>query len=228
MDEVSTLISLLLIFIQIARRFYESAFLQIFAKTSKLNLFYVVFGFVYYFVVISAIVANSPGFVRDSSFSGVSLGQLMNIRIILWSMVFIYAWTHQFLSNLILVSLRKNRSGKWLTLVQSFVFVNFLLHAHFDRHHNYPTIFFTGNVVTEKHLMPRGGYFELVSAPHMLFEIAMYIALTGILYGNWYIFFLMIFVAFNQSTVAYLNHTWYKETFPEYPKSRRIIIPYVL
>lgn len=75
--------------------------------------------------------------------------------------------------------------------------------------------------------MPRGGYFELVSAPHMLFEIVMYIALAGILSGNRSFLFVLMFVIGNQVMVGGFNHRWYIDTFPNYPTDRKAIIPYI-
>lgn len=39
----------------------------------------------------------------------------------------------------------------------------------------------TGKIHSEQHLLPRGGLFEMVSSPHMFFEIQMYVAIMGIL-----------------------------------------------
>lgn len=85
----------------------------------------------------------------------------------------------------------------------------------------------SGAVVTEKHLMPTGGYFELLSSPHMFFELVMYVALWGLLYRNRTFLFVVLFVLGNQIEVAHFTHKWYKETFPQYPKKRRAFIPYL-
>lgn len=39
----------------------------------------------------------------------------------------------------------------------------------------------TGQVATEKHLLPSGGFFNFISSPHMFFEIMMYVVLWGLL-----------------------------------------------
>lgn len=84
---------------------------------------------------------------------------------------------------------------------------------------------FVGAVVTERHLMPVGGYFDVVSAPHMLFEVLMYVFLTVILAGNTSWLWVLIWVVVNQIENAWLSHKWYLETFKDYPKDRRAIIP---
>lgn len=87
---------------------------------------------------------------------------------------------------------------------------------------------FTGAVVTEKHLMPDGGFFDFVSSPHMFFEIMMYTTLTVILAGNSSWWFAFLWVVSNQISSAWLTHKWYLDTFKDYPKDRRAIIPGIL
>jgi 3-oxo-5-alpha-steroid 4-dehydrogenase 3 / polyprenol reductase len=106
--------------------------------------------------------------------------------------VFLYAWYHQFQSNLILANLRKNKEGR---------------------------------VVTEKHMMPVGGYFELVSSPHMFFEIVMYAAYFAILYQNISALYVCLWVLCNQTENAWLTHVWYKEQYKNYPIQRRAVFP---
>lgn len=87
---------------------------------------------------------------------------------------------------------------------------------------------FAGTIVTEKHLLPEGGYFDVVSSPHMFWEIVMYISLTVILIGNTSWLWVFVWVASNQIENAWLTHKWYLETFKDYPKERRAIIPGIL
>lgn len=51
-----------------------------------------------------------------------------------------------------------------------------------------------GSVVTHEHRVPQGDWFELVSSPHNLAEILMYLALTFILLGSstWPVVFLWV------------------------------------
>ncbi|XP_049808715.1 polyprenol reductase isoform X1 [Schistocerca nitens] len=85
-----------------------------------------------------------------------------------------------------------------------------------------------GQVVTTKHSIPYGGWFELVSSPHFLAEILMYMAISIILRAanTWHVVFL--WVLSNQVESGLLSHWWYKATFPNYPKERKAVIPYVL
>ncbi|XP_075152579.1 polyprenal reductase-like [Haematobia irritans] len=87
----------------------------------------------------------------------------------------------------------------------------------------------TGRVATDKHLLPKGGFFELVSSPHMLFEIGLYIALLiGFLFESFTWWLVVIWVISNQVYNAICTQSWYKETFKNYPKQRKAIIPFIL
>ena len=84
-----------------------------------------------------------------------------------------------------------------------------------------------GSVVSQKHSIPRGGFFEMLSSAHMFFEMAMYISLYGILNENTSAIYVLLWVLSNQSMNSYLTHQWYKETFKDYPKKRKAIIPFL-
>lgn len=86
----------------------------------------------------------------------------------------------------------------------------------------------TGAVTTQKHSIPRGGYFELVSSPHMLFEVVMYVALYGLTWRNTSSLYVLGWVISNQMMNAWLTHQWYRENFKEYPPTRRALIPFLL
>lgn len=87
----------------------------------------------------------------------------------------------------------------------------------------------TGRIYTTKHSIPKGKWFDLVSSPHYMAEILIYLSITIVLSGRsltWWMVFL--FVVTNQIFVGMFNHSWYLKTFENYPKTRRAIIPYVL
>ncbi|XP_053676023.1 polyprenol reductase [Anopheles nili] len=86
----------------------------------------------------------------------------------------------------------------------------------------------TGKVISQKHTLPTGDYFELVSSPHMFFEIVMYMVLFGVLHRNTSMVYVLLWVVSNQFMNSWLTHQWYKENFPNYPKQRKAVIPYVL
>lgn len=86
----------------------------------------------------------------------------------------------------------------------------------------------SGAVVTKEHKIPSGGLFDYVSSPHMTCEMLMYIALSLILFSNHTFKFVLFWVVSNQLESSLLSHWWYLNTFKNYPKNRKAVIPFVL
>lgn len=86
----------------------------------------------------------------------------------------------------------------------------------------------SGKVNTERHMMPKGGWFNYVSSPHMTTEIGMYAALFILLNKNSSYIYCLTWVLSNQISNALLTHKWYMTTFKDYPKDRKAIIPFIL
>lgn len=74
--------------------------------------------------------------------------------------------------------------------------------------------------------IPHGGAYRLVSAPNYLGEL---IEWAGWAVASWSLAGLAFFVFTFANLVprAVSNHRWYQRTFPEYPKERRAVIPWV-
>ena len=79
----------------------------------------------------------------------------------------------------------------------------------------------------EDYGIPRGGGFELVSAPNYLGELIMW---GGFALSSWspaaLAFF--IFSVANLAPRALSHHAWYRRRFPDYPRQRKAIIPFIL
>jgi len=75
--------------------------------------------------------------------------------------------------------------------------------------------------------IPRGFGFNWVSMPNYLGEI---ITWTGFAMASWSLAGLsfVLFTMANLVPRALANHRWYRETFSDYPKDRKAIIPYLL
>lgn len=61
----------------------------------------------------------------------------------------------------------------------------------------------------------------------MFFEIVMYLSLVLIIPTNICVQVNLLFVIANQILYAKSTHQYYKKMFPDYPKDRKIIIPFV-
>lgn len=194
-DSNTALLGTLLLSLQCARRFYETNFVQIFSKHSKMNLSHYAVGYAHYFGAVVSLLANTSGFVRNSKPAPLSLSNVSLLQAT-YVLIFLFSWLQQYWSNIRLVNLRKNEK--------------------------------TGAIKTEAHLLPTGGWFNLISSPHMFFEVVMYYCLADLFtpIRTWKLIF--IWVASNQTINALLTHQWYKENFKDYPKRRHAIIPWLL
>ena len=74
--------------------------------------------------------------------------------------------------------------------------------------------------------IPRGGWFERATCPHYFFEL---LAWLGILLLSRHLFTLLAFVAmFGYLTARSIKtRHWYQKRFPNYPKERKNMIPFV-
>ncbi|XP_077297337.1 polyprenal reductase [Arctopsyche grandis] len=194
----ATVITLTLMLVQCIRRFYETFFIQVFAKSSKIFFTHYLIGHFHYFGCIVVILAHSAGFTRigdDASKYNIIDNQSV-ILALPTIYIFLFAWYNQFESNKILANLRKDNGSR--------------------------------KVVSEKYFLPYGGWFDYVSCPHQFCEIVLYLSLTMLLSKNASWLCIVMWVLSNQIETALLSHWWYQKTFPSLPKERKALIPYVL
>lgn len=77
------------------------------------------------------------------------------------------------------------------------------------------------------YVIPRGGPFELVSCPNHLGEIVQWSGFA-ILCWNLPALSFAVWTAANLIPRSLSHHRWYRQRFPEYPRGRRAVIPFVL
>ena len=205
-----TLTALGLMTVQCSRRFIESNFLQIFSKKSKINLSHYLCGFMHYYGVFVLICAKGDGFI-----GGKLLINILDARL---TRIFLGQSTSTIEFKAFEVALSIASSiifiyFWWKQYESNMIFINLRRNK-------------TGAVVTETHLIPRGGLFEYVSSPHMTSEVAMYATLYVLLHQNSSYIYCFAWVISNQFSNALLTHRWYKETFSDYPKQRKAFIPF--
>ena len=75
--------------------------------------------------------------------------------------------------------------------------------------------------------IPSGGLFRYISSPNYLGEIVEW---SGFALATWSVAGLAftLFTIANLLPRALSNHSWYLETFPDYPKERKALIPFIL
>lgn len=78
----------------------------------------------------------------------------------------------------------------------------------------------------KKYHLPKGGWFEYITCPHYLAEILIYFSLflSSMTLTNG---LLLFFVILNLISSACDTYDWYCDKFPDFPKERRILIPYL-
>jgi protein-S-isoprenylcysteine O-methyltransferase Ste14 len=80
---------------------------------------------------------------------------------------------------------------------------------------------------SEEYVIPRGWLFNYISSPHYFGEIiewAGWAIMTWSLPGLAF----SVFTFANLFPRAIASHIWYKKHFPEYPSSRKAIIPFII
>ncbi|KAF5398629.1 hypothetical protein PHET_07711 [Paragonimus heterotremus] len=79
-----------------------------------------------------------------------------------------------------------------------------------------------------KHFPPQGNMFQRITCPHYLFEMALYLTFHLFLTSSWTSFSHMtFFVLVNQTCAAWLSHSWYRKTFPDWSSNKYALIPHV-
>ena len=75
--------------------------------------------------------------------------------------------------------------------------------------------------------IPHNGLFKYVSGALQSTEILMYLTASIILWQSSTYHYVTIWVLVNQTSTAMLTHQWYIQTFKNYPKSRKVLVPYI-
>ena len=83
------------------------------------------------------------------------------------------------------------------------------------------------NSDSNQYVLPRGGFFRLVSCPNMMGEIIEW-AGFAVMCWNLPALAFAVWTASNLIPRAWHHHRWYKQKFDEYPKGRKAIIPGIL
>ncbi|KAM3968208.1 polyprenal reductase [Aphomia sociella] len=113
----AALIAMTLLTIQCLRRLYETYFVQIFAKSSKMNLSHYFAGIIHYFACIIATVGQAPLFCGNQNRVNMTWNDARTtVLAIPCSIIFLLSCYEQFRTNIIFANLRKDKkSGKVVT-----------------------------------------------------------------------------------------------------------------
>ena len=75
--------------------------------------------------------------------------------------------------------------------------------------------------------IPHGGMFKYISCPNHFGEIVEWIGFAVIVFNLGTLSF-ALWTAFNLIPRALNHHTWYINSFEEYPNKRKAVIPFIL
>lgn len=103
-------VAMSLINLQIIRRFYDTHFVSIFGKNSKINLTHWIVGMTYYPMVILSILCEAPNFTTFAELKKANLYDLGLLEVF-GILLFFWSWWHQHVCTVILANLRKTKKG---------------------------------------------------------------------------------------------------------------------
>ena len=249
------LLAAFLYLLQLGRRLFESVRLAVHSRTAKMHLAHYAFGIAYYAAVPLSIAVSSPSLLAAALSSTVTTGgggsSKFRLAAVPWAWqhvlgtaLFLWGSLHQWRCHVILARLRQAPQSKLLqpghkpesTVGQHTKHIS----ADAGTGEDADAITVRG----AKYHVPKGDWFELVSCPHFLAEIIIYVGLALVLHGGethihdpvhadieaGSIMWLVVFTAFlNLAFTAMQTHHWYRQQFGDrYPAHRRAIVPFLL
>ena len=115
----------------------------------------------------------------------------------------------------------------WLTSIPFFAGVTIFIVGWIINQHADITLFRLRKPGETHYSIPEGGLYRRVSCPNYFGEILEW---TGWALATWSLAGLAfaVFTVANLLPRALATHRWYREKFPDYPKSRRALIPYLV
>nr|CAD7462291.1 unnamed protein product [Timema tahoe] len=221
---VSCFLSLCLLTIHSWHRLYETWFISVFSD-SRINILHYAVGYAHYIGAVAAILAESPGFtdtkndirewiandevdeITDTDIvEMVTQGEVIeeeddrkNLLPHSGGLKTIEAALQYISQQEEVISSACSGSGQIVTsrAIKLAELANLILYT--PCFSSWLRLDYRGGkIVTHRHGIPHGGWFELVSSPHLLAEVIMYLALTIILWGAHTWPFVFLWVLSNQ------------------------------
>ena len=206
LDEYAVIMICLMMLFQHCRRIYECIFVSVYSK-GTMNILHYLLGFLLYSTVQICAICDGPALKLSSKEPVPIANQLQTIN---FAEVVTKHW-NKILGALLFLwaSYYHNQSHEILANLRK------------DRSGN--------KVLHRQHVIPRGGMFEYLSAPHFVCVMLIYIAM-GIVAINSWTFWMgpVLFTITNQALMCNETHKWYNNNFDNYPKNRCRFIPYIL
>ncbi|XP_067929906.1 polyprenol reductase-like [Watersipora subatra] len=201
-DEYAVMIICAMMLLQHTRRIYECLFISVYSK-GTMNILHYILGFLLYTTVQLCAISDGPKLTLEN--------RSLSTR----------------LQNFDLLEIICHHWNKCLGCI-IFVYASYYHHKSHVILANLRKDRSGKQVLHRQHVIPRGGPFEYLSAPHFVCEILIYLAM-GLLAFQSFTFLMgpVLFTVTNQTLMTYETHKWYKKCFKDYPK-RSWLIPYIL
>jgi len=145
----------------------------------------------------------------------------------IFAMAILFNGVNAYINGRYLFTLAPEYTTAWLTdprfIVGVCLFgVGFAMNQHADQ-----VLFDLRKPGESGYKIPHGGMYRYVSCPNYLGEVLEW---TGWAVATWSIpgLAFAVWTTANLAPRALSNHRWYRETFPDYPRERRALIPFVI
>ncbi|KAF5279009.1 hypothetical protein FQA39_LY05687 [Lamprigera yunnana] len=114
-SNTTAFLAVTLLTIQCCRRFYDTHYVSVFGRNSTMNFGHYLIGYVHYTGSILAILTETSKFVRYNSIDSDLHWSHLNYVDAIATILFLWAWTHQYKTAVILANLRKDKKGNVVT-----------------------------------------------------------------------------------------------------------------
>mmetsp|Transcript_17269 Transcript_17269/g.51724 ORF Transcript_17269/g.51724 Transcript_17269/m.51724 type:complete len:306 (-) Transcript_17269:5708-6625(-) len=202
--QAASAVALMVLQLHLLRRLYESVALMVYPPAARMHAIAYAFGLSYYAVLSASQLPTADGRRLLQWPSPATHGSLADLRDL---------WPH----------LASELGLPTVAGLLVFGFGNWLQHQS-----HCVLARLSSNSQQHTYRIPNGGAFKMVSCPHYLGEIVIYVGLLVIQRGahlnSWLI---LAWVVCNLVLAAGATHAWYRRQFKAYPPSRKALVPLV-
>ncbi|KAJ8764255.1 hypothetical protein K2173_005995 [Erythroxylum novogranatense] len=204
---------LLLMEIHVLRRLYETVYVFKYSSSARMHIFGYLTGLFFYTAAPLSLchccVLEALNFAAEEAIK-------LDVRSQEKSLIEFCWWTH----------MKPMIKLGWFQWVGAAIFAWGWLHQ--CRCHSILGSLRKHGEQTDKYMIPYGDWFEIVSSPHYLAEMVIYVGLLVASGGaNFIVWLLFVFVVANLTFAAAETHRWYLQRLKNYPRNRRAVFPFI-
>eukprot|EP00744_Colponema_vietnamica_P014790 GILI01020706.1.p1 GENE.GILI01020706.1~~GILI01020706.1.p1 ORF type:complete len:320 (-),score=51.25 GILI01020706.1:35-970(-) len=191
-------LSLCLLQLHLFRRILECSFVSVFSSSARMHIFGYILGMSFYALASLTLVVQSPLLLPPSS----TMSSLLRIEVM-------------------------ELTSPWTVCA---VFLFLLGNSFQSKAHAMLADLRKGSDPSQpaEYKVPVGSLFNYVSCPHYAAELLIYASLLLLQPHSTSLVLMFLFVCTNLTITALRTHSWYQQTFPNYPRRRKAIIPLIL